>query len=75
MDELRDFATFVKARLKRGNWRAFEFGTVSDPVAEMLNERGYFIVKGAAPIPENLFGYFAEEVERAPLGETPKVLL
>lgn len=75
LDELRDFATFVKSRMKRGNWRAFEFGTLDESTAELLNERAYFIVKGATPTPENLFGYFAEEVERASLGENPKVLL
>jgi len=71
-DELRDFATFVKARLKRGNWRAFEFGTFDEESAEKMNERGYFIVKGGAPAPENFFAYFQGEAERLERGENLK---
>jgi hypothetical protein len=72
LDELRDFSAFVKARMKRGNWRAFEFATFDDATAEALNERGYFVAKGATPTPENLFAYFSAEVGRLASGETPK---
>jgi len=62
-DEIRDFARFVKSRHKRGNWRPFDFSTVTESVAEILNERAYFIVKGVAPMPEILTTWVTEIIE------------
>ena len=73
-DEMRDFAQFVKARTKRGNWRAFDFSTVPEFVAESLNESAYFIAKGARPMPDKLAIWAIEESERL-LGDTPKGLV
>ena len=72
LEELRDFTQFVKARTKRGNWRAFDFSTLDESVAESLNEKAYFIVKGASPQPENLFTHFVDQVERLALGDNTK---
>ena len=62
-DEMRDFAQFVKSRNKRGNWRAFDFTTVEETVAEKLNEEAYFMVKGARPIPDKLATWAIKFVE------------
>ena len=70
-DEMRDFAQFVKARTKRGNWRAFDFSTVEESVAEKLNEEGYFISKGVRPMPEK-FALWAIEFVEGQIKDTPK---
>ena len=70
-DEMRDFAQFVKSRNKRGNWRAFDFSTIDESLAEKLNEEAYFMVKGARPIPEKLATWAIEYVERE-ISDTPK---
>jgi hypothetical protein len=64
IDEIRDFTKYVKGRIKRGNWRAFEFGTLDDDVAEKLNESAYFMVKTSLPVPGNLLEHFVSEVGR-----------
>jgi len=71
LTEARDFAKFVKARHKTGKWRAFEFEAIPEDVRDILNERGYFIAKGVATMPESLTEWAVSEVERA-LGDTPK---
>jgi hypothetical protein len=63
-DEIKDFTKYVRNRVKRGNWRSFEFGTLSETEAEKLNESAYFMAKGVNPVPENLFGHFMSEVGR-----------
>ena len=70
-DEMRDFAQFVKSRNKRGNWRAFDFSTIDESLAEKLNEEAYFMVKGARPIPDKLATWAIEYVERE-ISDTPK---
>ena len=72
-DEMRDFAQFVKSRNKRGNWRAFDFVTVDESVAEKLNEQAYFMVKGARPIPDRLATWAIEYVE-SEITDNPKVV-
>ena len=74
IDEMRDFAQFVKSRNKRGNWRAFDFVTVEEEMAEKLNEQAYFIVKGARPMPEKLATWAIEFAERQ-ITDTPKGLV
>jgi len=74
IDEMRDFAQFVKSRNKRGNWRAFDFVTVEEGVAEKLNEEAYFIVKGARPMPEKL-ATWAIEFAEGQITDTPKGLV
>lgn len=72
-DEMRDFAQFVKSRNKRGNWRAFDFTTVEESVAEKLNEQAYFMVKGARPIPEK-FAVWALEFAEGQSSDNLKAL-
>ena len=62
LDEIKDFTKYVRNRIKRGNWRGFQFGTLDETTAEKLNDAAYFMVKNATPIPENLYGHFVSEV-------------
>ena len=73
VEEVKEFARFVKSRHKRGNWRAFEFVTVPQDVAESLNEQAYFITKGVTPMPDVVADWAIAEAERL-LGDNTKGL-
>jgi SPP1 gp7 family putative phage head morphogenesis protein len=73
-DELKDFGRFVKSRHKRGNWRAFDFTTFDSELADNLNEQAYFIVKGATPMPENIYEW-ASDIVNSEITDTPKGLV
>jgi hypothetical protein len=70
-EELKDFGRFVKSRHKRGNWRAFDFTTFDAELADNLNEQAYFIVKGATPMPENIYEW-ASNIVNSEITDTPK---
>jgi SPP1 gp7 family putative phage head morphogenesis protein len=73
-EELKDFGRFVKSRHKRGNWRAFDFTVFDAEVADNLNEQAYFIVKGATPMPENIYEW-ASDIVNSEITDTPKGLV
>jgi SPP1 gp7 family putative phage head morphogenesis protein len=73
-EELKDFGRFVKSRHKRGNWRAFDFTTFEAELADNLNEQAYFIVKGATPMPENIYEW-ASNIVNSEITDTPKGLV
>jgi len=73
-EELKDFGRFVKSRHKRGNWRAFDFTVFDAEVADNLNEQAYFIVKGATPMPENIYEW-ASGIVNSEITDTPKGLV
>ena len=73
-EELKDFGRFVKSRHKRGNWRAFDFTTFDAELADNLNEQAYFIVKGATPMPENIYEW-ASNIVNSEITDTPKGLV
>ena len=73
-EELKDFGRFVKSRHKRGNWRAFDFTTFDSELADNLNEQAYFIVKGATPMPENIYEW-ASDIVNSEITDTPKGLV
>ena len=70
--EMADFAKFVARQNRLGTWRNFDFTTVSSEVAEAINEDGYFIAKGARPMPERPTEHF---LTKAGLAPRPKDLL
>ena len=74
IDELKDFGRFVKSRHKRGNWRAFDFTVFNAELADNLNEQAYFIVKGATPMPENIYEW-ASDIVNSEITDTPKGLV
>ena len=73
-EELKDFGRFVKSRHKRGNWRAFDFTVFNAELADNLNEQAYFIVKGATPMPENIYEW-ASDIVNSEITDTPKGLV
>jgi hypothetical protein len=73
-EELKDFGRFVKSRHKRGNWRAFDFTVFDAELADNLNEQAYFIVKGATPMPENIYEW-ASGIVNSEITDTPKGLI
>ena len=73
-EELKDFGRFVKSRHKRGNWRAFDFTVFDAELADNLNEQAYFIVKGATPMPENIYEW-ASDIVNSEITDTPKGLV
>ena len=73
-EELKDFGRFVKSRHKRGNWRAFDFTVFDAELADNLNEQAYFIVKGATPMPENIYEW-ASNIVNSEITDTPKGLV
>lgn len=73
-EELKDFGRFVKSRHKRGNWRAFDFTVFNAELADNLNEQAYFIVKGATPMPENIYEW-AADIVNSEITDTPKGLV
>jgi hypothetical protein len=73
-EELKDFGRFVKSRHKRGNWRAFDFTVFNAELADNLNEQAYFIVKGATPMPENIYEW-ASGIVNSEITDTPKGLI
>ena len=74
IDELKDFGRFVKSRHKRGNWRAFDFTVFNAELADNLNEQAYFIVKGATPMPDNIYEW-ASDIVNSEITDTPKGLV
>ena len=73
-EELKDFGRFVKSRHKRGNWRAFDFTVFDAELADNLNEQAYFIVKGATPMPDNIYEW-ASGIVNSEITDTPKGLV
>ena len=73
-EELREFARFVKSRNKTGKWRAFDFVTIEEELADKLNSDAYFLVKGTVPMPDSVLAW-AEDVVKAQISDTPKGLL
>jgi len=73
-EELKDFGRFVKSRHKRGNWRAFDFTVFDAELADNLNEQAYFIVKGATPMPDNIYEW-ASDIVNSEITDTPKGLV
>jgi hypothetical protein len=73
-EELKDFGRFVKSRHKRGNWRSFDFTVFDAELADNLNEQAYFIVKGAAPMPDNIYEW-ASGIVNSEITDTPKGLV
>jgi len=73
-EEIREFSRFVKSRHKNGKWRAFDFVTIPEEVADKLNEQGYFIVKGVTPMPESVYDWAASYLN-SEITDTPKGLL
>ena len=73
-EELREFARFVKSRNKTGKWRAFDFVTIQEELADKLNNDAYFLVKGTVPMPDSVLAW-AEDVVKAQISDTPKGLL
>ena len=73
-EELREFARFVKSRNKTGKWRAFDFVTIEEELADKLNNDAYFLVKGTVPMPDSVL-VWAEDVVKAQISDTPKGLL
>ena len=73
-EELKDFGRFVKSRHKRGNWRAFDFTVFDAELSDNLNEQAYFIVKGATPMPENIYEW-ASNIVNSEITDTPKGLV
>jgi len=73
-EELREFARFIKSRNKTGKWRAFDFVTFEEELADKLNNDAYFLVKGTVPLPENVLGW-AEDIVKAQITDTPKGLV
>jgi hypothetical protein len=72
-EEFREFAKFVKSRNKTGKWRAFDFVTVQEEVADKLNNEAYFLVKGAVPMPDSVLAW-AEDVVKAQISDNTKGL-
>jgi len=70
-EELREFVRFVKSRNKTGKWRAFDFVTIEEEVADQLNNDAYFLVKGTVPMPDNLFEW-AQSITKEQITDTPK---
>ena len=73
-EEIFEFARFIKSRTKTGKWRAFDFVTVNEELADKLNSDAYFIVKGTSPMPENLVDW-ALSITKAQISDNPKGLL
>jgi len=73
-EEIREFARFIKSRNKTGKWRAFDFVTVDEEVADKLNNDAYFLVKGTVPMPENIVAW-ADDIVKAQITDNPKGLI
>jgi SPP1 gp7 family putative phage head morphogenesis protein len=73
-EEMHEFARFIKSRNKTGKWRAFDFVTVNEEIADKLNSDAYFIVKGTSPMPENLIEW-ATSITKAQITDNPKGLV
>ena len=52
--ELQTFGRFVRRANKNGKYSKFVFNTIDDTQADALNDKAYFIVKGAAAMPANM---------------------
>ena len=52
--ELQTFGRFVRRANKNGKYSKFVFNTIEDTQADALNDKAYFIVKGAAAMPANM---------------------
>lgn len=74
LEEIQEFARFIKSRNKTGKWRAFDFVTVNGEIADKLNSDAYFIVKGTSPMPENLIEW-ATSITKEQISDNPKGLL
>ncbi|MGB9152328.1 MAG: hypothetical protein WCD70_04485, partial [Alphaproteobacteria bacterium] len=60
--ELATFGRFVRRSNKNGKYSKFEFDTIDDRSAEVLNDKAYFLVKGAATMPPNMTEWALETI-------------